>query len=58
MARGCISDSGQASIPSPGESVRVMIGGTADKAIERTVRWVEGWTAGGAPGPSRRETSR
>jgi len=28
--------------------MRVMIGGTADKAVERTVRWAEGWTAGGA----------
>jgi alkanesulfonate monooxygenase SsuD/methylene tetrahydromethanopterin reductase-like flavin-dependent oxidoreductase (luciferase family) len=29
--------------------VPILIGGTADRAIERTIRWGRGWTAGGAP---------
>lgn len=29
--------------------VPVLIGGASDRAIERTVRWGRGWTAGGAP---------
>lgn len=29
--------------------VPILIGGSSDAAIERTVRWAEGWTAGGAP---------
>jgi alkanesulfonate monooxygenase SsuD/methylene tetrahydromethanopterin reductase-like flavin-dependent oxidoreductase (luciferase family) len=35
--------------PVPGGRVPVLIGGTADKAVERTVRWAEGWIAGGGP---------
>jgi alkanesulfonate monooxygenase SsuD/methylene tetrahydromethanopterin reductase-like flavin-dependent oxidoreductase (luciferase family) len=33
--------------PFNGERVPILIGGTSDKAIERTVRWGVGWTAGG-----------
>ncbi len=33
--------------PARGNRVRVLIGGTSDRAIERTVRYGEGWTAGG-----------
>ncbi|MGH2572541.1 MAG: LLM class flavin-dependent oxidoreductase [Actinomycetota bacterium] len=29
--------------------VPILIGGMSDKAIERTIRWGIGWTAGGAP---------
>jgi alkanesulfonate monooxygenase SsuD/methylene tetrahydromethanopterin reductase-like flavin-dependent oxidoreductase (luciferase family) len=39
--------------PSPkpvnGDRVPILIGGDSDAAIERAVRWGEGWTAGGAP---------
>jgi alkanesulfonate monooxygenase SsuD/methylene tetrahydromethanopterin reductase-like flavin-dependent oxidoreductase (luciferase family) len=35
--------------PVPGGRVPVMIGGNVDKAVERTVRWGEGWIAGGGP---------
>jgi alkanesulfonate monooxygenase SsuD/methylene tetrahydromethanopterin reductase-like flavin-dependent oxidoreductase (luciferase family) len=38
--------------PSPrpvrGDRIPILIGGTADRAIERAVRWGIGWTAGGA----------
>jgi alkanesulfonate monooxygenase SsuD/methylene tetrahydromethanopterin reductase-like flavin-dependent oxidoreductase (luciferase family) len=35
--------------PTPVNDARIpiLIGGTSDKAIERTVRWGEGWTVGG-----------
>jgi alkanesulfonate monooxygenase SsuD/methylene tetrahydromethanopterin reductase-like flavin-dependent oxidoreductase (luciferase family) len=35
--------------PVPGGRVPVMLGGTADKVVGRTVRWGEGWIAGGGP---------
>ena len=35
--------------PVPGGRVPVMLGGNVDKAVERTVRWGEGWIAGGGP---------
>jgi alkanesulfonate monooxygenase SsuD/methylene tetrahydromethanopterin reductase-like flavin-dependent oxidoreductase (luciferase family) len=35
--------------PVPGGRVPVLIGGTVDKAVERTVRWGDGWIAGGGP---------
>jgi alkanesulfonate monooxygenase SsuD/methylene tetrahydromethanopterin reductase-like flavin-dependent oxidoreductase (luciferase family) len=35
--------------PADGNAVRVLIGGSSDPAIRRTVRWGAGWTAGGAP---------
>jgi alkanesulfonate monooxygenase SsuD/methylene tetrahydromethanopterin reductase-like flavin-dependent oxidoreductase (luciferase family) len=37
--------------PAAGNRVSVLIGGAADAAIERTVRYGEGWTAGGG-GPA------
>jgi alkanesulfonate monooxygenase SsuD/methylene tetrahydromethanopterin reductase-like flavin-dependent oxidoreductase (luciferase family) len=35
--------------PANREAVPILIGGTSDIAIERTVRWGIGWTVGGAP---------
>jgi alkanesulfonate monooxygenase SsuD/methylene tetrahydromethanopterin reductase-like flavin-dependent oxidoreductase (luciferase family) len=35
--------------PTREEGVPILIGGMSDKAIERTIRWGIGWTAGGAP---------
>ena len=35
--------------PSNGSSVPLIIGGMTDQAIQRTVRWGRGWTAGGVP---------
>ena len=35
--------------PANGDRVRVLIGGTSDASIERTLRWGAGWTVGGAP---------
>jgi alkanesulfonate monooxygenase SsuD/methylene tetrahydromethanopterin reductase-like flavin-dependent oxidoreductase (luciferase family) len=35
--------------PANGEAVPILIGGTSDRAIERTTRWGIGWTVGGAP---------
>jgi alkanesulfonate monooxygenase SsuD/methylene tetrahydromethanopterin reductase-like flavin-dependent oxidoreductase (luciferase family) len=37
--------------PAAGNRVSVLIGGTSDKAVERTVRYAEGWTSGGG-GPA------
>jgi alkanesulfonate monooxygenase SsuD/methylene tetrahydromethanopterin reductase-like flavin-dependent oxidoreductase (luciferase family) len=34
--------------PTSGDRVPVLIGGTADAAIDRAVRWGVGWTAGGS----------
>jgi alkanesulfonate monooxygenase SsuD/methylene tetrahydromethanopterin reductase-like flavin-dependent oxidoreductase (luciferase family) len=34
--------------PVPGGGVPILIGGTSDQAIERTVKWGAGWTAGGS----------
>ncbi|MGH2663551.1 MAG: LLM class flavin-dependent oxidoreductase [Actinomycetota bacterium] len=38
--------------PSPrpvrGDRIPILIGGTSDQAVERTVRWGAGWTAGGS----------
>lgn len=44
-----VSESGNPVGPPPynGERVRVLIGGTVDVAVDRTVKWAEGWTAGG-----------
>ncbi|WP_020574833.1 LLM class flavin-dependent oxidoreductase [Actinopolymorpha alba] len=33
--------------PASGNRVRVMIGGTSEAAVRRTVKYAEGWTAGG-----------
>ena len=35
--------------PADGQRVKVLIGGASDAAVERVVRYGEGWTAGGAP---------
>jgi alkanesulfonate monooxygenase SsuD/methylene tetrahydromethanopterin reductase-like flavin-dependent oxidoreductase (luciferase family) len=46
-----VGGSSQPVTPSPtrGDRVPILMGGSSDAAIERTVRWAEGWTAGGAP---------
>jgi alkanesulfonate monooxygenase SsuD/methylene tetrahydromethanopterin reductase-like flavin-dependent oxidoreductase (luciferase family) len=46
-----VTGHGQAIGPPPadGKRVTVMIGGGTDDAIRRTVRYADGWTAGGAP---------
>jgi alkanesulfonate monooxygenase SsuD/methylene tetrahydromethanopterin reductase-like flavin-dependent oxidoreductase (luciferase family) len=43
------SDQTVGPIPVHDNRVPVMIGGTSHRAIERTVTWGVGWTAGGAP---------
>jgi alkanesulfonate monooxygenase SsuD/methylene tetrahydromethanopterin reductase-like flavin-dependent oxidoreductase (luciferase family) len=43
-----LSDTGQASVPFPGREVPIMIGGSTDKAVERTLKYGIGYTAGGA----------
>jgi alkanesulfonate monooxygenase SsuD/methylene tetrahydromethanopterin reductase-like flavin-dependent oxidoreductase (luciferase family) len=35
--------------PVNGRSVPILIGGMSEKAVERTIRWGDGWTVGGAP---------
>ena len=35
--------------PAQGDRVPILIGGMSERAIDRTVRWGIGWTAGGAP---------
>jgi len=42
-----LSDSGQPSVPFPGREVPILIGGATDKAVERTVKYGIGYTAGG-----------
>lgn len=44
-----VSDTGQASVPSPGRAVPMLIGGGADVTPARVARWGIGFTAGGAP---------
>jgi alkanesulfonate monooxygenase SsuD/methylene tetrahydromethanopterin reductase-like flavin-dependent oxidoreductase (luciferase family) len=46
-----VGDSGKPAAPEPTQDGRVpiLIGGTSDRAIERTVKWGMGWTAGGQP---------
>jgi alkanesulfonate monooxygenase SsuD/methylene tetrahydromethanopterin reductase-like flavin-dependent oxidoreductase (luciferase family) len=43
-----LSDSGQASVPLPGEEIPILIGGSTDKVVERAVKFGVGYTAGGA----------
>lgn len=42
-----LSDTGQPSVPLPGQEVPILIGGSTDKAVERTVKYGIGYTAGG-----------
>jgi alkanesulfonate monooxygenase SsuD/methylene tetrahydromethanopterin reductase-like flavin-dependent oxidoreductase (luciferase family) len=42
-----LSDTGQPSVPMPGREVPILIGGSSDKLIERTVKFGIGYTAGG-----------
>ena len=42
-----LSDTGQPSVPLPGREVPILIGGSSDKAVERTVKYGSGFTAGG-----------
>jgi len=44
-----LSDTGQPSVPLPGREVPILIGGAVDEAVERTVKYGVGYTAGGAP---------
>jgi alkanesulfonate monooxygenase SsuD/methylene tetrahydromethanopterin reductase-like flavin-dependent oxidoreductase (luciferase family) len=43
-----LSESEQPSVPLPGHEVPILIGGSTDKVVERTVRYGVGFTAGGA----------
>jgi alkanesulfonate monooxygenase SsuD/methylene tetrahydromethanopterin reductase-like flavin-dependent oxidoreductase (luciferase family) len=47
-----LSDTGQPSVPLPGREVPILIGGSTDKAVERTIKYGIGYTAGGG-GPDR-----
>jgi alkanesulfonate monooxygenase SsuD/methylene tetrahydromethanopterin reductase-like flavin-dependent oxidoreductase (luciferase family) len=47
-----LSDTGQPSVPLPGREVPVLIGGSTDRAVERTIKYGIGYTAGGG-GPER-----
>ncbi|MGH2700926.1 MAG: LLM class flavin-dependent oxidoreductase [Actinomycetota bacterium] len=42
-----LSNTGQASVPLPGREVPILIGGSSDNALERTVKYGIGYTAGG-----------
>ena len=42
-----LTDTGQASVPLPGRDVPIMIGGSTNRVVERTVRFGIGYTAGG-----------
>jgi alkanesulfonate monooxygenase SsuD/methylene tetrahydromethanopterin reductase-like flavin-dependent oxidoreductase (luciferase family) len=42
-----LSDTGQSSVPSPGRELPILIGGSTDRAVERTVKYGIGYTAGG-----------
>ncbi len=42
-----LTETGQPSVPLPGREVPILIGGTTEKAVERTVKFGVGWTAGG-----------
>ncbi|HEX2049600.1 MAG TPA: LLM class flavin-dependent oxidoreductase [Actinomycetota bacterium] len=52
-----LSDSGKASVPGAGRRVPLLLGGTSDKAIERTIEWGAGWTAGGGGPEAARHTA-
>ena len=42
-----LSDSAQPSVPLPGREVPILIGGSSDRAVERTAKFGVGYTAGG-----------
>ncbi|MGH2747664.1 MAG: LLM class flavin-dependent oxidoreductase [Actinomycetota bacterium] len=42
-----LTDTGQPSVPLPGREVPILIGGSTDKTVERTVKYGIGYTAGG-----------
>lgn len=42
-----LSDTGQPSVPLPGREIPILIGGSTDKTVERTVKYGIGYTAGG-----------
>ncbi|MGH2788410.1 MAG: LLM class flavin-dependent oxidoreductase [Actinomycetota bacterium] len=42
-----LSDTGQPSVPLPGREVPILIGGATENAVERTVKYGIGYTAGG-----------
>lgn len=43
-----LSDSGQPSVPLPGQEVPILIGGSTDRTVERAVEYGIGYTAGGS----------
>jgi alkanesulfonate monooxygenase SsuD/methylene tetrahydromethanopterin reductase-like flavin-dependent oxidoreductase (luciferase family) len=43
-----LSDTGQPSVPLPGRKVPILIGGSSDRAAERTAKYGIGYTAGGS----------
>jgi alkanesulfonate monooxygenase SsuD/methylene tetrahydromethanopterin reductase-like flavin-dependent oxidoreductase (luciferase family) len=43
-----LTDSGQPSVPLPGREIPILIGGSSEKAVERTAKYGIGYTAGGA----------
>ncbi len=57
-----LSESEQPSVPLPGREMPILIGGSTDKVVERTVRYGAGYTAGGAGpdmvGPRDREGAK
>jgi alkanesulfonate monooxygenase SsuD/methylene tetrahydromethanopterin reductase-like flavin-dependent oxidoreductase (luciferase family) len=42
-----LSDTGQPVVPQPGREIPILIGGTIDRTVDRTIRWGVGYTAGG-----------
>jgi alkanesulfonate monooxygenase SsuD/methylene tetrahydromethanopterin reductase-like flavin-dependent oxidoreductase (luciferase family) len=42
-----LSDLRRASVPLPGDPVKIVFGGTSEQTLERIKRWGGGWTAGG-----------
>lgn len=42
-----LSDTGQPSVPLPGHELPILIGGSTDRTVERTVKYGVGYTAGG-----------
>lgn len=42
-----LSELGRASVPMPGDPVKIVFGGTAQQTLERIKRWGGGWSSGG-----------